>query len=122
MIAKYIQPGEIMEYKCAEALKFGDVVNLGSRIGVAANNIAAGEVGSVAVVGVFDLPKETGEGAADIPCGTAVYWDPDNEVITATAPVAPANGQAAAATKIPAGYAWANADKSDNRILVKLQG
>lgn len=115
MIAKYVQPGEIMDYPAAENIALGDVVNLGSRIGVAANNIAAGEVGSVQMCGVFELPLGGGE-AADIAPGAALYWDTANKVITATAPAAKATD------KIPAGYAFAAAAKSIPTVLVKLLG
>lgn len=114
-MAKYVQPGEIMEYQTTDALNFGDVVSLGSRIGVAAADIAAGEVGSVAVAGVFDFPKSASE-TADTDCGTPVYWDTTNKVITAAAPAKDDT------TKVPAGYAWAKAAKADNHIMVKLQG
>lgn len=116
MIAKYVQPGEVMDYPTNEALRLGDVVNLGSRIGIAANDIAKGGVGAVQMCGVFELPKEDGDSAADISCGTAVYWDTTGKVITAAAL------EAKAADKIPAGYAFAAAAKADPTVLVKLLG
>lgn len=116
MIAKYVQPGEVMDYVATKAVALGDVVNLSSRIGIAANNINAGEVGAVQVCGVFELPRDSGEGAVDIACGTALYWDMTNKAITATVP------EAEATDKLPAGYAFAAAAKSASTVLVKLLG
>ena len=79
-MANYIQKGEALNYTATAAVTVGDVVNLGSRIGVAADNIAKGATGAVHVVGVFSFP-----GAADetFTQGQAVYWN--GSAITATA-------------------------------------
>lgn len=61
MSAKYWQRGETIDYTATEAVSNGDVVDLATRIGVAGNDIAANETGAVHVVGVFEIPKATGE-------------------------------------------------------------
>ena len=88
----------------------GDVVDLATRIGVAGNDIPAGETGAVHVVGVFEIPKATGA----VTVGQALYWDKAAENITTAAGSSPAN--------TPAGWAVAAAGSSDATVLVKLLG
>ena len=57
MSAKYWQRGETIDYTATDDLANGDVVNLATRIGVAGDDIAAGETGAVHVVGVFEMPN-----------------------------------------------------------------
>ena len=71
MSAKYWQRGETIDYTATDDLANGDVVNLATRIGVAGDDIAAGETGAVHVVGVFEMPKATGA----VTVGQALYWD-----------------------------------------------
>ena len=103
MSAKYWQRGETIDYTATEAVSNGDVVDLATRIGVAGNDIAANETGAVHVVGVFEIPKATGE----ITLGAAVYWDN----ITTTSD-----------SNTPAGWAVAAAKSADATVLVKLLG
>ena len=50
MTAKYWQKGEVLDYKASAAVKNGEVVSLGTRIGVAGEDIAAGETGHLHVL------------------------------------------------------------------------
>ena len=70
MSAKYWQRGETIDYTPTDDLANGDVVDLATRIGVAGNDIPAGETGAVHVVGVFEIPKATGA----VTVGQALYW------------------------------------------------
>ena len=108
MKATYYQRGETLDYTATKKLEAGDVVSLGSRIGVAAANIGAGEQGAVHVVGVFAMTKANTE---DIKLGAAVYYDAAAEAITTTA-----DGNT------PAGYAAADAATTATSVLVKLLG
>lgn len=110
MSAKYWQRGETIDYTATDDLANGDVVNLATRIGVAGDDIAAGETGAVHVVGVFEMPKA----AAAVTVGQALYWDATAENITTAAGSSPAN--------TPAGWAVAAAGSSDATVLVKLLG
>ena len=47
MSAKYWQRGETIDYTPTDDLANGDVVDLATRIGVAGNDIPAGETGAV---------------------------------------------------------------------------
>ena len=108
MKATYYQRGETLDYTAAKKLEAGDVVSLGSRIGVAAEPVSAGQVGHVHVVGVFAMTKANTE---EIKLGTAVYYDAAAEAITTTA-----DGNT------PAGYAAADAVTTATSVLVKLLG
>ena len=108
MKATYYQRGETLDYTPAEDVENGAVVSLGTRVGVAAAPIRAGEQGAVHVVGVFAMPKAEGEA---IDQGAAVYYDAEADAITATE-----------GGNTPAGYAAASAAATDAVALVKLLG
>ena len=105
MTAKYWQKGEVLDYKASAAVKNGEVVSLGTRIGVAGEDIAAGETGHLHVVGVFEMEKATGD------VGAALYYSATDKKITTTA-----------SGNVPAGYAAAPAASADETVLVKLLG
>ncbi len=83
MKAKYMHKGESLDYRNATdgIIAAGDVVVMGSRIGVAGTDIAPGELGSVHVSGVYELPKMD-KAALDV--GTVVYLAPDGITTTET--------------------------------------
>ena len=108
MTAKYWQKGEVLDYKASAAVKNGEVVSLGTRIGVAGEDIAAGETGHLHVVGVFEMPKAA---STAIAMGAAVYYDASAGNITTTS-----------SSNVPAGYAAAAAGANDTTVLVKLLG
>jgi predicted RecA/RadA family phage recombinase len=82
--AAYIQQGGSIDYTPGSAVPEGEVVVFGNIIGVARAPIAANELGSLAIDGVFEFPKASGSSTA-IAAGTLVYWDDTNNVITTTA-------------------------------------
>ena len=103
MTTKYVQKGSSIDYTNGgtTAIKAGDIVSLGTRIGVAATDIAVGSVGAVAVCAV----------------GAALYYDSTNKNITTTASTG--SGE----TKVdntPAGWAVAPAASADTEVLVKI--
>ena len=108
MKVTYYQRGETLDYIPTEKLEAGQVVPIGTRIGVAAEAIPAGQPGHIHVVGVFAMTKTNTE---EIKLGTAVYYDAAAEAITATA-----DGNT------PAGYAAADAATTATSVLVKLLG
>ena len=71
MFARYVQKGDAIDYRPTENIAAGDVVVIADLIGIARLDIEANTLGSLAVVGVFDVVKS--EGA--IPSGSTVYWD-----------------------------------------------
>ena len=104
-MAKYIQRGEIIDYLNGTdaAIEAGAVVSLATRIGIAAEPIAAGETGAVHVTGVFEIEKK----AEALTVGAAVYYSADG--ITATA-----------SGNTPAGWVVAAAAADDATARVKI--
>lgn len=82
-MARFIQDGKIINYlnNTASAIKFGDVLVLTGRIGVAAADIPVSNVGTVELEGVFEIAAET---TAAFTVGQTVYWDNTNKRVTAT--------------------------------------
>lgn len=70
----YIQKGETIDHTNggAAAIEYGAVVPLVTRIGIAAESIAVGAIGSVRVVGVDELPAIN---TAAFAVGDQLYWD-----------------------------------------------
>lgn len=108
-IAEFWQRGESLDYtNSTEAtIPANTIVTIGSHIGVTGCPIEPGQVGSLHVCGVFEMPKT---GTAAIEMGAAVYFDGTG--ITGT------SGSGA----IEAGYAAAPAAASDTTVLVKIRG
>lgn len=81
--AIYVQEGTNIDYSNsgANAIAYGDIVVYGTRLAVAACDIPAGAVGTVALSGIFEMPAET---TAAFSVGDVVYWDTSNKVVTAT--------------------------------------
>ena len=79
--ATFIQEGKYIDHTPVGALASGDVVVQGDLVGVTLRPIAAGELGSLAVDGVFDFTKNTG---VAFTVGTILYWDDTNNVVTTT--------------------------------------
>ena len=71
MLARYVQKGDAIDFRPTEAVAAGDVVIIADLIGIARLDIEANTLGSLAVVGVFDVVKADGA----IPSGSTVYWD-----------------------------------------------
>lgn len=72
MTTNYVQRGEVINYTAGADISAGDVVVLKHCIGVALADIANGDVGAVAIEGVFVVPKVT---AAVFAVGEALIWD-----------------------------------------------
>ena len=108
--ATFIRNGEVMTVTNSgdAAIVVGDIVSLGTRIGVSAGTIQPGDAGSVNMVGVFSVPKA---GNLAINQGDAVYFAPADGVVSKTA-----------SGNIPAGYAAASAAAADETVQIKLLG
>ncbi|MHB0706019.1 DUF2190 family protein [Roseomonas mucosa] len=79
----YVQPGNTLTLPApAGGVLSGDLVAIGSIVGVANGDAAAGEPMDVDVVGVFVLSKAA---ALAIAVGDIVYWDATNRLVTKTA-------------------------------------
>jgi len=79
--ARFVQTGNAVDYTPAADVSAGDVVVQNDLVGVAKLDIKADVLGALAVTGVFDFPKETGQGTA-IPIGSKVYWNQGDGWVT----------------------------------------
>lgn len=106
--ATFWQRGESLDYKniTDAVIEENTIIAIGTRIGITGTYINPGEIGSLHVCGVYEMPKTD---ATAIELGAAVYFDGNG--ITATA-----------GSNTPAGYAAAAATDADTAILVKLLG
>jgi len=71
--ATYVQEGSAIDYTPSSDVSAGDVVVQGELVGVARLDIKANALGALAVTGVFDFPKASGDGG--ITAGANCYWD-----------------------------------------------
>lgn len=111
MAKTFIQEGKVLDYTAASAVKSGDVIAMGQLLGVALDDIAAGETGPVQVDGVWELPKLS---TAVINQGESVNWD-------ASANEFDANSATPAAGDLTGGcVAAADAANGDAVVWVKL--
>lgn len=74
MATNFVQPGEVIDWVngTGAAKAAGAVVAMGNILGVALVDIANGATGSVAISGVFTVPKVS---AAVIAQGESLVWD-----------------------------------------------
>ena len=107
--ATYYQRGEILDYvnSSNKDIAAGSIVAIGNRVGVAGTDIPVGAVGTLAVEGVFIMPKAA---SLAISQGDEVYYNDTNGNIDKTA------------SGVPAGYAVIAAGASDTEVFVKLKG
>jgi predicted RecA/RadA family phage recombinase len=78
----FVQSGDTLPLTAPAALASGDVVVIGSIVGVATTSAASGANFTCAIRGVFDLPKTNGVAFAP---GDKVYFDSTAKLITSTA-------------------------------------
>jgi predicted RecA/RadA family phage recombinase len=112
----YTQKGDRLIHTALTNITGGDPVVIGTHLGVACGDIAAGASGAVAMEGVYSLPKATGV----IDQGADCYFDVDGNPVGGTA------GTGAITTTVSsnasAGYAFEAAASADTHIAVKLRG
>jgi predicted RecA/RadA family phage recombinase len=79
--ATQIQKGRTISYTNGGAadIKYGDVIDLDTRIAIAAEDIAIGATGSASVEDVYELPAID---TAAFTQGQTVYWDPVAKKVT----------------------------------------
>lgn len=114
--AAFWQRGEALDYRNTTDTKIeaNTVISFGSHIGVAGTDILPGELGSLHVTGVFEIPKTA---TTAIEMGATVYFDGTGITTAAN------DGATSNPTAYPlAGYAAQAAAAADTVILVKLAG
>ena len=81
MATNYVQDGKVISFTASADIESGQVVVVGSLVGISLADVASGSVGQLAVEGVFDVPAA----AAAITVGAPVYWDADGDPYGGTA-------------------------------------
>lgn len=106
MAANHIQPGEVINFTATAALAVGAGVKIGLRLGVTLVALAIGANGSVAVSGVWSLPKLSTDVVTQ---GVLLYWDDTNKRLTVTA-----------TANTLAGYAFEDSAAGVATVAIKL--
>ena len=81
--AQFIHNGDSIDYTPGAAVAAGAAVVQGDLIAIANLDIVAGQLGALATVGVFDVPKATGAGT-DITAGAKLWWNATNSRVEKT--------------------------------------
>jgi len=107
MAQNSIQPGNSIDYtnSTGSDIASGDVLVLGSHIGIAGTDIPDGETETVHLEGIFELPKA----AEALAAGIDAYWDATAGDITATV-----------GTNTPAGMVTKAAASGDTTVEVRI--
>lgn len=94
MAKNYVSEGDVLDYTAgATAVASGSVVVMGKRIGIALADIPPFGAGTVAVTGVWTVPKLAADAVVQ---GELLYWDEANARLTETAGALALAGYAAA--------------------------
>ncbi len=117
MATNYHQHGQTVDWTngTGSNVASGDPVVIGTQLGVAITDIANGESGTVAMEGVFSIPKATGSA---INQGTAVDFDVSEG--NANGSLTPATGDLTGCGIAWATAAWPGAERADATVMVKL--
>ncbi|MCL4743267.1 MAG: DUF2190 family protein [Phycisphaerales bacterium] len=83
MGAQLIRLGLRINYTAPSDIDYGDVVIQGDLVGIATRDIKSGEVGRIALAGLFGIVKDTGV-SSGMTAGTKVYWDDTAKFATAS--------------------------------------
>ena len=108
MDARYVQRGDAIDHTPMADVAAGDVVVLsGKLVGVAKLDIKAGELGALALTGVYEMAKATGVAFA---AGMEVGWNPTDRKAVA----------AGAAGSVKIGHAVALTSAVETTVFVRL--
>lgn len=106
MAKNYIQEGDVLDYTAGADITSGQMVLIGTKVGVAVTNIANGSQGAMAMEGVFSYAKLSTDAPAQ---GAALYWDNTNKRLTVSA-----------SGNTYAGYAAAAAANGDATVSINI--
>ena len=107
MDARYVQRGDAIDHTPMADVAAGDMVVLGKLVGVAKLDIKAGELGALALTGVYEVTKNSGVAFA---AGMEVGWNPTDRKAVA----------AGAAGSVKIGHAVALTGAADPTVFVRL--
>lgn len=115
MATNFVQEGNVIDYTAAAAHSSGDPIVIGSMVGIALTDAAIGDVISVALEGVYEIPAAT----AEITLGAKVYWDADGNPVGGTSGAGAATATDTSNTLV--GYAIAAKAATVSTVKVKLE-
>jgi predicted RecA/RadA family phage recombinase len=81
MQAQFIQDGSAVDLTPEIDIAVGSIVIVGDLVGITKRDLKAGVLGSIAVEGIFDVPKDPSQAVA-FTAGQRVYVDTDGEPLT----------------------------------------
>lgn len=81
MATNYMMEGNVIPFTAGATTASGQVVVVGSLVGISTGAVANAAVGQLAIKGVWTVPAAT----AEITVGAAVYWDADGDPVGGTA-------------------------------------
>lgn len=114
MAKNFVQEGNVISFTASGAKTSGQVVVVGSLVGISQGDVANGATGSLALEGVYDVPAAT----AAITLGAPVYWDADGNPVGGTAGTGAATATATDNTLM--GHAIVGKDAAAGTVRVKL--
>lgn len=76
--ATFAHDGDAIDYTPVADTPAGTVIVINGLVGVTKRDLKAGELGSIAVTGVFDFPKPTGTDTGS-GAGINIYWHDDDQ-------------------------------------------
>ena len=113
MAKNFVNEGEGVFYKNTRSgiIYSGSVVSMGALVGVALGDMPVGESGTVRIVGVWKLPKDT---STAMSIGDIAYWD------TASKKIVSADTDGAADGVVHAGVVCVDATAASTTVAVKI--
>jgi predicted RecA/RadA family phage recombinase len=111
----FVQEGDFITFTAGATITSGMIVKVGSLFGVAVADVANGATGTLALKGVFTLPKTTGVGTA-VTAGGPAYFD------TSAAATGAVSGDPETAANPLCGYALAAAADGAATATIRLLG
>lgn len=118
MTGSYVQRGENLDYtNSTDAdIPANTLLFIGVIAALAAATIPAGETGAAVTMGVYEFDKDTNA----IDAGAAVYYDTENDVLTASADNGESGDDKVEYSKV--GVSVAEAAASAGTVFVRLNG
>jgi len=113
--ATYVASGRSVDYTPTSDIAAGEVVVIGSYVGIATEAISSNDVGAISLAGVFDVVQE----ALAITNGVEVYWDADGSSVGGTASAGCATTTASGNTFM--GFAIATTEATDETVRIVLR-
>lgn len=108
MDARYVQRGDAIDHTPEADVAAGDIVVLADKlVGVAKLDIKAGELGALALTGIYEVSKTSGTAFA---AGAEVGWNPTTKQAVA----------AGTSSSVKLGHAVALAAAGDTLVYVRL--